>query len=215
MTPTAQARRTAPASQRQPTILQWPSSAPDPTSPPPERGSPDQAVLRAACSAEVHESLLRYARSLCRDHYLAEDLVQDVLVRAIERADQFHGSGSVDGWLKAILRTTFLMVVRAKREWPGAVRDSETPSAEEEALDNIERDLVRRCLSRLLSDRDQLLIDLYYGQGLNVRSIARLLGSTECAVKCHLYRLRRRIAAQSPDGLRLESVQAPATCDSA
>jgi RNA polymerase sigma-70 factor (ECF subfamily) len=162
-------------------------------------------VLDAACSPAVYRSLQRYAHSLCRDHHLAEDLVQDVLVRAIERADQFHGNGSVDGWLKAILRTTFLMAVRAKREWPGAVQDGEVPSAEEEAIDNVERAAVRAALAELLSDRDQLLVDLYYGQGLNVRSIARLLDSTECAVKCHLYRLRRRIAAQCADG-RLEPV---------
>lgn len=161
--------------------------------------TPDQAVRRAVCSDEVYRSLLRYAHSLCRDQYLAEDLVQDVLVRAIERAGQFQGTGSVDGWLKAILRTTFLMLVRAKREWPGAVRDSEVPSAEEEALDKVQRAAVRDVLTRLLTDRDQLLVDLYYGQGLNVRSIARLLETTECAVKCHLYRLRRRIAAQSAD----------------
>jgi RNA polymerase sigma factor (sigma-70 family) len=118
-------------------------------------------------------------------------------VRAIERARQFNGNGSVDGWLKAILRTTFLMAVRAKREWPGTVHDSEVPSAEEEALDNVRRAAARAYLARLLSDRDTLLVDLYYGQGLSVRSIARLLDSTECAVKCHLYRLRRRIAAQA------------------
>jgi RNA polymerase sigma factor (sigma-70 family) len=158
--------------------------------------SHQDAVLRSVSQPEVYRSLLRYAQRLCRDQYLAEDLVQDVIVRAIEQAAQFQGNGTVEGWLKAILRTTFLMVVRAKREWPAAVRDGQVPSAEEEALDNLTRAAVREYVSTILSDRDRLLVDLYYGQGLGLRGIARLLDSTECAVKCHLYRLRRRVASE-------------------
>lgn len=158
-------------------------------------GRHSQDVLRATARSDVYQSLLRYSCSLCRDRHLAEDLVQDVIVRAIEQAHQFQGNGTVEGWLKSILRTTFLMAVRAKREWPAPVRDSEVMSAEEEAIEHLSRIALRESLSRVLTDQDRLIVDLYYGQGLSMRSIARLIGSTECAVKCHLYRMRRRLVA--------------------
>ncbi len=168
-------------------------------------GRHSQDVLRATASADVYQSLLRYSCSLCRDQHLAEDLVQDVIVRAIEQSHQFQGTGTVEGWLKSILRTTFLMAVRSKREWPAPVRDSEVLSAEEEAIEHLSRIALRESLSRVLTDQDRLVVDLYYGQGLSMRSIARLIGSTECAVKCHLYRMRRRLAASE--------FAAPATYD--
>lgn len=58
-------------------------------------------------------SLYRYARSLVRDDALAEDLVQDTLVRAIERRSQFRGESSLRTWLHRILH--HLAVDRGRR----------------------------------------------------------------------------------------------------
>ncbi|MBP8882627.1 MAG: sigma-70 family RNA polymerase sigma factor, partial [Dermatophilaceae bacterium] len=62
--------------------------------------------------------LLRYARSLTRDPVAAEDLVQDTVVRALERADTFRGEASVQTWLHRILHHRFVDLVRADRTEP-------------------------------------------------------------------------------------------------
>ena len=44
--------------------------------------------------------LRRYARALSRDHVAADDVVQDAVMRAIERRDQFQPDRSRRRWLR-------------------------------------------------------------------------------------------------------------------
>ncbi len=59
--------------------------------------------------------LRRYARSLARDESMAEDLVQDTLVRAYERRGSFRSGGNLRGWLLSILHNTFIDTRRRHR----------------------------------------------------------------------------------------------------
>ena len=52
--------------------------------------------------------LRRYARALTRDEAQADDLVQDALVRALERKATFRSGGNLRGWLLSILHNTFI-----------------------------------------------------------------------------------------------------------
>lgn len=73
-------------------------------------------VSMALDSEELTEAIPRlygYALSLCRDHDLAEDLVQDTLVRAIEHGDDFRGGSSLRTWLHRILHNRYVDDVRA------------------------------------------------------------------------------------------------------
>jgi RNA polymerase sigma-70 factor (ECF subfamily) len=160
------------------------------------RGGPE-AVFRAVANPATYAALRGYLVRQCRDTHLAEDLVQDVMVRAIEHARDFRGDGSVDGWLKAIARTTFLMAVRDRRESPAHEVDEEEPSAEDQAMERMSRSEAVQALGSL-PEPDRELIDLYYGFGFSLHRIATLMATTECAVKCRLYRLRRRVAASAP-----------------
>lgn len=57
--------------------------------------------------------LYRYALSLSRDHDVAEDLVQDTVVRALEKGDTFRGDSSVQTWLHRILHHRYVDLVRS------------------------------------------------------------------------------------------------------
>jgi DNA-directed RNA polymerase specialized sigma24 family protein len=59
------------------------------------------AGFRQSVEAAV-PALRRYARALTRDAELADDLVQDTLVRALRSEHLFHG-GDVRAWLYTIL----------------------------------------------------------------------------------------------------------------
>lgn len=63
--------------------------------------------------------LLRYAQLLTRDAQAAEDLVQETVVRALDRAGQFRGDASVATWLHRIMFTRF--VDDTRRQLPSAV----------------------------------------------------------------------------------------------
>ena len=65
--------------------------------------------------------LLRYARTIAPDGQLAEDLVQDTLLRALQRAESFHGDASLASWLHRILHN--LAVDRFRRDREDATDD--------------------------------------------------------------------------------------------
>lgn len=76
----------------------------------------------AGCAEEHTAALYRFARSLVRSPDLAEDLVQQTFLRALERREQYLG-GSVLAWLRRILHN--LAVDDARR------RHGETPLDED------------------------------------------------------------------------------------
>ena len=53
-------------------------------------------------------AMRRYARALSRDHVAADDVVQDAVMRAIERRDQFQPERSRRRWLLAIVHNVFI-----------------------------------------------------------------------------------------------------------
>jgi RNA polymerase sigma-70 factor (ECF subfamily) len=65
---------------------------------------------------EAAPRLYRYALSLSRDHDLAEDLVQDTMVKAIEHGDAFLGGSSLQTWLHRILHNCYVDDVRASHD---------------------------------------------------------------------------------------------------
>jgi RNA polymerase sigma-70 factor (ECF subfamily) len=73
-------------------------------------------------AAEV-PGLLRYALALTRDPDRAQDLVQDVVVRALERADSFRGDASVATWLHRMMHHRFVDDLRVHRAEPVAPAD--------------------------------------------------------------------------------------------
>jgi RNA polymerase sigma-70 factor (ECF subfamily) len=60
--------------------------------------------------------LLRYARTIVRDSPAAEDLVQETLLRALQRADSFRSEASLSTWLHRILHNLAIDQIRQTRE---------------------------------------------------------------------------------------------------
>jgi RNA polymerase sigma-70 factor (ECF subfamily) len=79
---------------------------------------------------EYREPLYRFALSITRDPDLAGDLVQDTMVRALQRADQYRGDAPVGAWLRRILHN--LAIDRARR----AVREVVVEEVEDAWMDD-------------------------------------------------------------------------------
>lgn len=77
----------------------------------------EQAELAELLPAEI-PGLLRYATSMVRDQQLAEDLVGDTCVRALERAASFRRDAALATWLHRILHNLAVDRARAQREVP-------------------------------------------------------------------------------------------------
>ncbi|MDQ8757543.1 sigma-70 family RNA polymerase sigma factor [Sphingosinicella sp. LHD-64] len=77
--------------------------------------------------------LLRYARSLTRDPVAADDLVQEALLRAFERAESYDRSRPLRTWLFAILHNEFINAGRQRKAEER--RDSALASARVDEVD--------------------------------------------------------------------------------
>lgn len=71
--------------------------------------------VRGRLADEV-PGLLRYAGTFGRDGQLAEDLVQETLLRALQRADTFRGDASLSTWLHRVLHNLAVERFRQDRE---------------------------------------------------------------------------------------------------
>jgi RNA polymerase sigma-70 factor (ECF subfamily) len=83
---------------------------------------------------EAHRSyLLRVARLQMRNDEVAEDLVQETMLAALQGAEGFSGKSSVKTWLTGILRHKIVDAIRKKTSAP-----TFTPLEEETQLDDLD-----------------------------------------------------------------------------
>jgi len=73
-------------------------------------------------SKELHQDIVgclphlrAFALLLCRDRALADDLVQEAVVRALSHSDQFQAGTNLKAWIMAILRNSYFSEMRRRR----------------------------------------------------------------------------------------------------
>lgn len=78
---------------------------------------PDAAPAHFSADAIVAmmPALRIYARSLTMNRFEADDLVQEALIRAIEKADQFQPGTNLRAWIFTILRNCFYSAYAKRR----------------------------------------------------------------------------------------------------
>lgn len=79
--------------------------------------------------------LHRYAVLHLRDRELAEDMVQDALLAALEAADRFQGGSSLRTWLVSILKHKIIDRIRKDAHAP--VAESRLSAGSDEATDKL------------------------------------------------------------------------------
>jgi RNA polymerase sigma-70 factor (ECF subfamily) len=137
-------------------------------------------------------ALRRYARALARDAEVADDLVQDTLVRALRSEHLFHG-GDVRSWLYTILTNLNRNRLRslARRPAHSAIEEGDAPdmSGPEAGGRDIER-----ALGSLVEDQRAALL-LVVLEGMSYREVAEVQGVPIGTVMSRLARARAQIKA--------------------
>ena len=143
-------------------------------------------------------ALRRYARALTRNAELADDLVQDTLVRALRSEHLFHG-GDVRSWLYTILTNLNRNRLRslARRPMHTSIEDNDAPDASGPEAGG--RD-IERALASLVDDQRTALL-LVVLEGLTYREVAEIQGVPIGTVMSRLARARIQIKSYI-DGAR-------------
>lgn len=139
--------------------------------------------------------LYAYSRSLCADHHIAQDVVQQTALIAYRKIGFLFPEVDFGSWLKGIARREALSERRkAARLRPvvedilEAVYDDPTP----EAL-GPEREALGECLKRLQGQAAAILTAHYF-QGEKLTDVARQLGLNGNTVRTLLHRARLALA---------------------
>jgi RNA polymerase sigma-70 factor, ECF subfamily len=125
----------------------------------------------------------------------AEDVVQDVFVRALQTGDAFRHEASAATWLHRIAVNICIDRWRRQRRRPEIVADLESIDrsfAAPVSADPSDTILVRSALQVMSAD-DQRLCILYYVMGYSHREIATALGIGASTSKSRLHAVRTRL----------------------
>ncbi|MCE0539039.1 SigE family RNA polymerase sigma factor [Kineosporia rhizophila] len=134
-------------------------------------------------------ALVRLARGLLRDPYLAEDVVQDVLGRALLQWSRVSAAHDVDAYVRRMVvnacTSWFRRAARRERA-TDSVLVLDTPSADG-AQNRAERDQLIALLRRLPAKQRAVLVLRHY-EGLPDSEIAVLLKCSEVTVRSNAHR---------------------------
>jgi RNA polymerase sigma-70 factor (ECF subfamily) len=136
-------------------------------------------------------ALRRYARALTRDVDIADDLVQDTLVRAL-RSERLFLGGDLRSWLYTILtnlnRNRRRSLARRPQFAPLQNTTADASGTEAEGRD------IARALATLVEDQRSVLL-LVMLEGLSYREVAEIQGVPIGTVMSRLARARAHVKA--------------------
>ena len=147
------------------------------------------ATFRQSVEATI-PALRRYARALTRDSDIADDLVQDTLVRALRSEHLFHG-GEVRSWLYTILTNLNRNRLRSLARRPALSPIEDNDAADSSGPEAGGRD-IERALATLVEDQRTALL-LVVLEGLSYREVADVQGVPIGTVMSRLARARAQI----------------------
>lgn len=153
--------------------------------------------------APLRDDLFRYATWLCRDPALADDVVQETMIRAFKAIDKLKDEGSVKIWLLTIARREHARLYERKRL---ETKDIEDLTHAESALIAVDHDTdvddMRRAIFELEDDyREPLLLQVL--MGLTTEEIAETMGINRGAVLTRLHRARKKLIDSVRAGLEV------------
>jgi RNA polymerase sigma-70 factor, ECF subfamily len=139
----------------------------------------------------------RVALRLTGNHHDAQDVAQEALIAAWESLGRFRAGASFSTWLYQIVtRRALNKVSRGRAASPlDLLPDMTDPADEpaEQAERNFAVDAVTDALLALPFSQRAVIV-LHHFEGLSYAEVAAATGSTEPAVRSHLFRARRALS---------------------
>jgi len=171
-----------------------------------QRGDQDafEQLVRA-----YDQSVLRLAMNLLRSAEDARDVYQEAFLRVYKNLDSFRFDCSFHTWLYRIVTDICLDQLRKRKVRKEESAVVETPEGPLDRMDAFEEDgaesdpersmwnrqLKQRIETALqdLTPRERMVFELRHYQGLRLRNIGEMLGTTEEAAKNCLFRATQKM----------------------
>ena len=154
----------------------------------------DLEAFRQSIVAAI-PNLRAFGLSLCGDPHLANDLVQETLMKAWANRESFQMGTNLKAWLFRILRNTYFSDYRKSRrqvqDEDGKAADQLSSPPEQEGFADLQD--FRRMLVQLPPDQREALL-LIGAEGVSYEEAAAITGCAVGTMKSRVNRARFRLA---------------------
>ena len=138
-------------------------------------------------AASAGDRLYAVARLILRSSDLAEDAVQEALVRAWQQLPSLRDADRFDAWLYRLLVNACADQGRQLRRWSNQVRLVPVHDAISDDTGSVaDRDLLDRAFTRLKPEQRAVVV-LHHHSGFSAAEIARILGIPEGTARSRLH----------------------------
>jgi RNA polymerase sigma-70 factor (ECF subfamily) len=147
---------------------------------------------QSICACLPH--LRAFSMSLARDRALADDLVQEAVVRALTHRDQFEPNTNFKAWIATIVRNCFYNELR-RRRWISDVTP-ELPSLDRPVNGDQETRLQMRDFERafgVLGTEHREALLLVGANGLSYEEASKAAGCAVGTMKSRVFRARAQL----------------------
>jgi RNA polymerase sigma-70 factor, ECF subfamily len=153
----------------------------------------DRAAL-AILYRNYHGRLVRFLSRLTRRSDIIEEVINDSLWIAWQKADEFRGDSRVSTWIMGIAYRCGLKALRQHGDEP--VEDSNIPEeripTDDPNEDRELRDWLSKGLERLSADQ-RVVVELVYGTGHTLDDVATIMQCPVGTVKARLFHARVKL----------------------
>jgi RNA polymerase sigma-70 factor (ECF subfamily) len=154
---------------------------------------------------DIYDSLYdtmfnQVCRKYTKDDDKAQEYCQEGFVKVWRKFDKYDGKGSIEGWVRYVIKNTILDIIRKESKMKYA--DSGEDSFDFERLDHPQEETplemsksmadVRNVMSQL-PPQYQRVFSLYYVDGLTHPEIAEELGISVGTSKSNLFKAKKKI----------------------
>jgi len=166
-------------------------------------GVAQRTRFQALCQA-LRPDLVRFAFWLSRDRDLAEDVVQETMLRAWKARDSLQDEASAKPWFLTIIRREYARSFERKRLLTVDVDEliaSEEPTLAAADDENLRE--LRAAIFKLSAEyREPLVLQVL--MGYSTAEIAAELGLSNAAVLTRLFRARQQLRVSCGEDTRLD-----------
>lgn len=146
----------------------------------------------------------RYILSLCRDRVLAEDILQNTMLKAFTAIRSFSGSSSVKTWLCSIARNEYfnhlkkadnknLSLEETMEGGSNYHNDHNDHNPEEKAVSNLSSLEILKLVHLLEEPFREIFTLRFYGE-LKFSEIGEVFGKSENWARVNFFRAREKLA---------------------
>lgn len=140
--------------------------------------------------------VFRYILSLCRDETLAEDILQDAMLKALDNISSFSGGCSVKTWLCSIAKNEYFNHLK-KADNKNIPLDENTEqkngNPEEKALSSLSAVDILKLVHTLEEPFREIFTLRFYGE-LKFSEIGEVFGKSENWARVNFFRAREKLA---------------------